>query len=65
MKPLPPAIRLDRSSPDSQLHAQHRIHPQRHRPLPLLEHMAVSVRGQHDRAVPQEVLHVLERVPVP
>jgi len=30
-------------------------------PLPLLEHMTIRVRGQHDRAVAEQVLHVLER----
>lgn len=38
---------------------QHRIYPHRHLPLPLLQDVPVGVRGQHDRAVPEEVVDTL------
>jgi hypothetical protein len=41
--------------------AQHGVHPRRHLFLPLLQHMSVRIRSQHDRAVAEEVLHILER----
>jgi hypothetical protein len=40
--------------------AQHRFHPPRHLPLPRLKHMPVRARGQDDRRVPEELLHILE-----
>ena len=39
---------------------QHRVHPHGHLLLSSLEHVAVGVRGEHDGAVPQQVLDVLE-----
>ena len=46
---------------DATLPAQHRVHPPRDRPLPLLEHVPVGVRGQHDGRVAEQLFDVLER----
>ncbi len=44
--------------------AQDRVHRPSHLPLALLEHVAISVRGQRDRAVTEELLDVLESHPL-